>query len=76
MAEDGTGLTSHLSSNDSFSKHDMGITSDWKHDIYKEKYPSGYELEWIDEDKLDSHEGWLKASELNKLKATHDQHHH
>ncbi len=34
LAEDGDYLCSHLSSGLSWSKHDMGLTSNWKHDIY------------------------------------------
>lgn len=40
-------ITNHLSSGETWCKHDMGITSDWKHDIYNEMYPDGYELVWL-----------------------------
>ena len=65
LAEDGKCLTSHLSSNEQFSKHDLGLTSDWKHDKYQEHYPDGFELEWVDDP--DTHEGWRKAFNLNAL---------
>lgn len=64
LGEDGKGLASHLSSNVSFSKHDMGLTSNWKHEHYAEAYPDGYELIWIDDAKND--ERWQKALALNK----------
>lgn len=64
LAEDGIGLASHLSSNIDFSKHDMGLTSDWKHDTYAEHYPDGYELEWVADPA--THKGWQKALALNK----------
>lgn len=44
LAEDGTCLAGHCCSNEGFIKHDMGITSDWKHEHYKKHYPDGYEL--------------------------------
>jgi len=69
LAEDGTGIAGHLSSSIDFAKHDMGLTSDWKHELYDAHYPDGYELEWIDMENLDSHEGWQKALELNKKTA-------
>jgi hypothetical protein len=69
LAEDGAGLGSHLSSSPDFAKHDMGLTSNWKHEIYQKHYPEGFELEWIDEDQLDKHEGWQKAFALNKAQA-------
>lgn len=40
-------IESHWSSGVEWTKHDMGITSDWKHDVYKELYPEGYELVWL-----------------------------
>ena len=40
-------IASHFSSGQNWCMHDMGITSDWKHNIYKEKYPDGYELIWL-----------------------------
>jgi hypothetical protein len=64
IAEDGIGIASHLSTNIGYSKHDMGLTSDLKHDIYKEHYPEGYELEWVDSP--DTHEGLKKALALNE----------
>jgi len=68
LAEDGTCLTSHYSSNESFSKHDIGLTSNWKHEIYEEHYPDGFELEWIEESKYSEHTGFLKAFENNKVR--------
>lgn len=65
LAEDGKCLASHLSSNEDFSKHDLGLNSDWKHDKYNSYYPDGFELEWVDDP--DNHEGWKKAFHLNKL---------
>lgn len=67
LAEDGTALASHLSSTVDFSKHDLGLTSDWKHDTYAKHCPEGFELEWVDNPK--DHEGWLAAIKLNKAKS-------
>lgn len=67
LAEDGTALAGHVSSNKSFSKHDMGLTSDWKHDRYKAHYPEGFEIEWVDNP--DDHEGYQRALALNKQAA-------
>jgi hypothetical protein len=49
VAEDGTGLCSHLSSSEEWSKHDLGFTSDWRKEIYQRHYPDGYVLEWVDD---------------------------
>lgn len=64
LAEDGTGLASHLSSDIIWSKHDMGFTSDWKHDCYQKHYPDGFELEWVDDP--ENHQGWQSALAINK----------
>jgi hypothetical protein len=42
-------ITSHFSSNEEWAKHDIGLTSDWKHDVYQKLFPSGYELIWVKE---------------------------
>lgn len=51
LSEDGHFLAGHLSSNETWFRHDMGLTSDWKHEKYKAHYPDGYELvEVLEED--------------------------
>lgn len=69
LAEDGQGLASHMSSSIGFSQHDMGLTSDWKHNLYNAKYPEGYQLVWLDASELDAHKGFQAAYELNKARA-------
>lgn len=69
LAEDGTGLGNHYSSSVGFAQHDMGFTSNWKHDSYQKHYPDGFVLEWIDYDELDAHEGFQKAFAINKAAA-------
>ena len=64
LAEDGHCIQQHLSSSVEWSKHDMGLTSNWHHDNYANHYPQGYELEWVDDP--DKHDGFQKALELNK----------
>ena len=48
LAEDGHFVAGHISSNDGWAKHDMGIGSDWKHEDYLKHYPEGFDLEWVD----------------------------
>lgn len=64
VAEDGTVLAQHVSSSPSWAQHDMGVTSDWKHDKYAEHYPDGFEIEWVDKPK--EHLGLMAAFELNQ----------
>lgn len=66
VAEDGEELASHVSSGVGFGKMDMGLTmpNHSKHDIYKAKYPNGYELEWVDDWK--NHPFLSKQADANK----------
>lgn len=52
LAEDGTLLAEHTSSNESFARLDIGVTGQRKHDLYLAHYPGGYEVEWVDEPKV------------------------
>jgi hypothetical protein len=67
IAEDGHCLAGHLSSSLGWAQHDIGITSDWKHENYAEHYPDGYELVWLDSPR--GHEGLMEAYRLNQLLA-------
>lgn len=50
ISEEGEMLAHHTSSTANHAKHDIGVTSTWKHDIYNAKYgPTGYDLEWVDD---------------------------
>ena len=76
MCEDGRCLAGHCSSTLDWAKHDIGLTSDWKHADYKEHCPDGYELEWIDDPR--NHAGLdvacAKNQELGKIaKAKEEQ---
>lgn len=74
LSEDGTGIAEHLSSSVTFAKHDMGLTSDWKHEYYREHAPDGYELVWIDDAPNDPR--WQAALALNRAQreaASHDE---
>ena len=50
--------------------HDLGITSDWKHDVYNKIYGEGnWVLEWVptEQVKNHSHPGLTEAVRLNSL---------
>ncbi len=65
MTEDGEVLAEHLSSSESWARHDMGLESDWKHDRYRERFPDGYELLWVGGD-FKTNEAWLAALAKNR----------
>lgn len=61
LAEDGTWLAGHVSSSRGFFRHDMGLTSDWKHGHYLAHYPNGFELVEVPEGAGKTHEGLAAA---------------
>jgi hypothetical protein len=67
MAEDGAVLAQHVSSHDEFAHHDIGHTSDWKHEEYRAHYPDGYEVEWVDD--VRGHAGLMAAYAKNQEQA-------
>lgn len=71
IAEDGTPLAGHCSSSIGFAKHDMGIGSDWKHELYKKHYPDGFEIEWVDD--VDAHPACLAAIALANERASKEK---
>lgn len=68
IAEDGTCVAQHCCSHEGWMKHDLGMTSDWKHENYNAHYGAGnWELEWVDDPK--AHAGLTEAIRLNALQA-------
>ncbi len=55
LTDDGEFIAGHLCSHPSFGPHDMGClhTCDWKHEHYRERYPDGYVVVWVDDPKGD-----------------------
>jgi hypothetical protein len=72
LAEDGKMVASHISSDENWSKHDLGFDSNWHHDEYATHYPNGYELEWVSD--LEGHAAFNAAFglhvEANPVEAT------
>lgn len=68
ISENGNVIASHVSSSESWCKHDLGMDgkSNWKHDVYDEEFPDGWEYEFVSLDDIDNHEGLQLALERNK----------
>jgi hypothetical protein len=47
IAEDGTLLGQHYSTNAFYMKHDMGLSSENKHNFYRAHYPDGFEVVFV-----------------------------
>lgn len=66
IAEDGHVVAGHTCSSEAYMRHDLGLTSNWKHENYDNHYGEGnWELEWVDN--LDGHDGFKEALRLNSL---------
>jgi len=64
MADDGHVLAQHICSAVAYMAHDLGITSDWKHDAYNAHFGEGsWELVWVDNPL--THHGLQAAYALN-----------
>ena len=61
LSEDGHFLAGHLSSSEGWFRHDMGLTSNWKHKEYEKHYPNGYELIEVSDHHPGLHEGLDQA---------------
>ena len=64
MCEDGHNVGGHMSSTESWARHDIGVTSTWKHDDYAKHCPDGFEVEWVDD--VPGHAGLMEAYRLNQ----------
>jgi hypothetical protein len=71
IGDDGQVCANHICSHEGFIPHDMGFTSDWKHDHYNRYYPDGWELEFVPTSQVSarSHEGLESAYAKNQIKA-------
>lgn len=47
FSQEGVVIATHISSSEAYAVHDIGVTSDWHHDIYRMLYPAGFEIEWL-----------------------------
>jgi hypothetical protein len=64
VTEDGLCVAGHLCSHPSYGQHDIGVTSNWKHEIYRKHYPDGFDVEWVAD--VSAHEGIQRAFALNR----------
>lgn len=67
LGDDGVLVAGHCCSHEGWMKHDMGLTSDWKHEEYNAQYGEGnWKLEWIETDGLKEHAGLNAAIKLHE----------
>ena len=69
IAEDGTGLGSHICSSEAYMRHDLGIlegTRPDRHETFKGHYPDGYRMHFVETSDIDGHEKLNEAFRLNQ----------
>lgn len=72
LAEDGTGMGGHCCSHEGYTRSDLGIlegTRPDRHEKFREHYPDGYRMDFIEKQNVMSHPGLEKAYQLNQEKA-------
>lgn len=77
IADDGHMLAQHVCSSEGFMRHDLGISSDWKHENYNAHFGAGnWELVWIPDPRrspeLDAAIALHKALPSEQSKADHE----
>lgn len=71
IAQDGTGLGSHVCSSEGYMPHDLGVLEGSRpdrHETFREHYPNGYRMEFIGADSVPTHPGLESAYQLNQAK--------
>ena len=69
LAEDGTGLGGHICSAEGYMPHDLGIlegTRPDRHETFREHYPDGYRMDFVQKDDVLKDPRLQKAYELNQ----------
>ena len=64
IAEDGEPLSGHMSSGETWLKHDLGLLSNLYHEHYFAKYADGFTLVWVGIDPDNQPAGFVEAREL------------
>ena len=71
IAEDGTAMGGHCCSHECYMPHDLGIlegTRPDRHEKFREHYPAGYRMEFVDHKDAASHAGLGAAIEKHLAK--------
>lgn len=70
LAEDGTGLGSHICSHEGYMEGDLGIIDGTRPDRHEKHfqphYPDGYRMEFVPGDEVKQHEALNRAFALNQ----------
>ena len=74
ISEDGNVLGSHVSSDESWLRYDLGMVegnrSKWRDEKFLVHYPDGYETEYVIQEYQDGHQGLQRALAKNREEKT------
>ena len=71
LSEDGEELGGHVCSHELYMPGDLGILEGSRpdrHEMFREKYPGGYRMDFVGYDDVCSHEGLEKAFDAHKAR--------
>lgn len=72
LAEDGTGMGSHVCSAECYMLGDLGLLEGSRpdrHEGFREHYPDGYRMVWVPTNEVQTHPGLEAAYQRNQEKA-------
>jgi hypothetical protein len=72
MSEDGEVLAGHVCSHENFAPHDLGVTSNWKHEEYIKKYPDGFRITYVPYAEVKNYAPIQEAFKRNKERQHED----
>lgn len=71
LAEDGVCLGGHACSHEAYMRHDLGIlegTRPDRHEMFREHYPDGYRMDFVEAQHVRDHPGLEAAYQRNQAK--------
>lgn len=76
LAEDGECLGGHLCSSEGYMPYDLGIIEGARpdrHEMFREKYPDGYRMDFVGMAELDAHPGLDAAYKAHQARAASEK---
>ena len=75
ISDQGEILGSHCCSHEDYMPHDLGTlegTRPDRHEVFREKFPEGYRMEFVGYDEAKSHAGLQEAFKLHEKESEQD----
>lgn len=76
ISEDGEELGQHMCTNEGYMRSDLGVLEGSRfdrHELFREKYPDGYRMDFVSRDDVSDHHGLNQAFYRKAVKALNQQ---